>query len=112
MKRLYQSSFSTATVHKILKKHNKQYLKFKRCYRKKQTRYNRPIPGNRVQMEVCKIAPKLYQYTAIDDCSRFKVVELFPRRTATNTLKFLETVIEQIPFAIHFGKKWRKCTIL
>jgi len=78
MKRLYESSFSTATVHKILKKHDKQYLKLKRYYRKKQTRYNRPIPGDRVQMDVCKIAPKLYQYTAIDDCSRFKVVELFP----------------------------------
>jgi transposase InsO family protein len=51
-------------------------------------------------MDVCKIAPKLYQSTAIDFCSRFKVVELFPRRTATNTLKFLETVIEQMSFAI------------
>ncbi|WP_431295383.1 DDE-type integrase/transposase/recombinase [Pedobacter sp. P26] len=51
-------------------------------------------------MDVCNIAGKLYQYTAIDDCSRFKVVELFPRRTATNTLRFLETVIEQMPFPI------------
>lgn len=80
----------------ILKKNNKQYLKLKRYYRKRQTRYNRPIPGNRVQMDVCKIARGIYQYTAIDDCSRFKVLQLFPRRTATNTLKFLDTVLEQI----------------
>lgn len=38
--------------------------------------------------------------TAIDDCSRFKVLQLFPRRTATNILKFLDTVLEQMPFAI------------
>jgi len=100
MIRLYERSLSTATIHKILIKHNKQYLKLRRNYRKRQHRYNRPIPGDRVQMDVCKIASRLYQYTAIDDCSRFKVVELFPRRTATNTLKFLETVIEQMPFPI------------
>nr|WP_164126200.1 IS481 family transposase [Sphingobacterium sp. xlx-73] len=100
MKRLYGVSISTATVHKILKKNNKQYLKLKRYYRKRQIRYNRPVPGDRVQMDVCKIAPGIYQYTAIDDCSRFKVLQLFPRRTATNTLKFLDTVLEQMPFAI------------
>jgi len=102
MKRLYGISISTATVHKILIKNNKQYLKLKRYYRKRQTRYNRPIPGDRVQMDVCKIAPGIYQYTAIDDCSRFKVLQLFPRRTAINTLKFLDTVLEQMPFAIQY----------
>jgi len=100
MKRLYDRSLSTATIHKILNKHNKPYLKLRRNYRKRQLRYSRPILGDRVQMDVCKIASRLYQHTAIDDCSRFKVVELFPRRTAGNTLKFLETVIEQMPFPI------------
>jgi len=100
MKRLHETSFSTATLHKVLKKNNRQYLKLTGYYRKRQTRYNRPIAGDRVQMDVCKIAPGIYQYTATDDCRRFKVLGLFPRRTATNTLKFLETVMEQMPFAI------------
>lgn len=43
MKRLYEYSISTATVHKILKKNNKQYLKLKRYYRKKQTQYHAGI---------------------------------------------------------------------
>jgi transposase InsO family protein len=51
-------------------------------------------------MDVCKIAPGLYQYTAIDDCSRYRVLGLYPRRTAANTLDFLERVIEEMPFAI------------
>ena len=63
-------------------------------------RYERPIPGDRVQMDTCKIAPGLYQFTAIDDCTRYKVMALYPRRTAENTLKFLEKVIEEIPFPI------------
>lgn len=79
MKHLYGVSISTATVHKILKKNNKQYLKLRRYYRKRQTSYNRPILGDTVQMDVCKIAPGIYQYTAIDDFSKFKVLQLFPR---------------------------------
>jgi hypothetical protein len=27
------------------------------------------VPGDRVQIDVCKIVPAVYQYTAIDDCS-------------------------------------------
>ncbi len=100
MKRLHGRSFSTATIQKILEQHNCKYLKLKRGYRKRTNRYSRPIPGDRVQMDVCKIGPGLYQYTAIDDCSRFKVLALYPRWTAANTLRFLELVLEQMPFPI------------
>ena len=47
-----------------------------------------------------KVATGLYQYTAIDDCSRFRVLGLYKRRTAANTLLFLERVIEEMPFPI------------
>lgn len=43
--------------------------------------------------------PGLYQYTAIDDCTRYKVLRLYSRRTASNTLDFLDAVIEEMPFA-------------
>ena len=51
-------------------------------------------------MDTCKVASGLYQFTAIDDCTRYKVLGLYPRRTAKNTLKFLEKVIEETPFPI------------
>ena len=51
-------------------------------------------------MDTIIIAPGLYQYTAIDDCSRYLVVALFPRRTAANTLRFLEQVLDELPFPI------------
>jgi transposase InsO family protein len=51
-------------------------------------------------MDTVKIAPDLYQYTAVDDCTRYKVLALFSKRTAANTLMFLEKVIEEIPFPI------------
>ena len=53
-----------------------------------------------VQMDVCKIGPGMYHYAAIDDCSRYKVLGLYPRRTAVNTIHFLERVVEEMPFPI------------
>lgn len=49
------------------------------------TRYAKAVPGGRVQMDTLKAAPGLYRYTAIDDCSHL-VAEIYPRRTAVNTL--------------------------
>lgn len=51
-------------------------------------------------MDVCKIDTGIYQYTAIDDCSRFRVLYTYPRRTAKNSAHFLERVVEQMPFPI------------
>lgn len=51
-------------------------------------------------MDVCKIGPGCYQYTAIDDCSRYAVVRLYDRRTAKNRLRFLYKIVEEMPFAI------------
>ena len=100
LNRLHDISLSTATIHKVLERLNKQYLKHKRTFRKHTIRYSRPVPGDRVQMDVCKIAPGIYQYTAIDDCSRYKVLRLYSRRTASNTIDFFDAVIEEMPFAI------------
>jgi transposase InsO family protein len=50
-------------------------------------------------MDVCKIARGLYQYTAINDCTRYKVLRLYSRRTASDTLDFLDAVMEEMPFA-------------
>ena len=47
-----------------------------------------------------KLMPGVYQYTAVDDCSRFRVLGVYSRRNAANTLLFLERVVEEMPFAI------------
>ena len=92
-------SLSLASIHKVLKRNNvKPVIKF-RC-KKDFHRYQRPIPGDRVQMDTCKIAPSKYQYTAVDDCTRIRVLRLYTRRTAANTLLFLDCVIEEMPFPI------------
>jgi transposase InsO family protein len=51
-------------------------------------------------MDVCKVAPGLYHSVAVDDCTRYRVLGLFPRRSAIHTIAFLERVVEEMPFPI------------
>jgi len=99
LKRIREFNLSLASIHKVLTKHRvKPLVRLRRGLH--QRRYSRPIPGDRVQMDTCKIAPGRYQYTAIDDCTRYQVLALFPRRNAEGTLEFLEKAIEEMPFPI------------
>ena len=88
------------TIHKVLVRHGENRLEWPRPKRKGTRRYSRPVPGDRVQMDTCKIAPGLYQYTAIDDCSRGQVLGLYPDRTAADTLDFLDRVVAEMPFPL------------
>lgn len=100
LRRHHGTRLSLATIHNVLKTHNIEPLKRGLPYRKGVIRYSRPVPGDRVQMDTCKIAPGVYQYTAVDDCSRFRVLAIYPRRNATNTLDFIDHVTEEMPFPI------------
>jgi transposase InsO family protein len=51
-------------------------------------------------MGACNILAGLYQYTAIDDCSRYKLISIYPRRTAEKTIIILNEVNDEIPFPI------------
>ncbi len=96
---LYGGQISLATIHKVLCEATvKPLVRPRRPVQPR--RYSRPVPGDRVQMDTMKIARGVYQYTAIDDCSRFRVLAVYPRRNARNTLLFLDRVIEEMPFPI------------
>lgn len=100
LQRLHGIRLAIHTIHKVLCRHGLNRLKRQRLVRKHWKRYARPIPGERVQMDVCKIRSGLYQYTAIDDCSRYQVVGLFPNKSANSTLTFLDQVVEEMPVSI------------
>jgi transposase InsO family protein len=100
LQRLHETRLSAATIHKVLVRHGLNVLPQHKRVRHKPKRYNRPVPGDRVQMDTCKIGPGLYQFTAIDDCSRILVAGLARRRSAAATLAFLDRVLEEMPFAI------------
>lgn len=98
--RQHSFKLSTRTIQKILTRNGMPSI---RRYHKSETphRYSRPVPGERVQIDTCKIAAGIYQYTAIDDCTRFRVLGLYLRRTAKNSVRFLEErMTDEFPFPI------------
>lgn len=98
--RLHSFKLSTATIWKVLNRHGMNRLRSGRAPRQPQS-YSRDVPGERVQMDTMKVAPGLFQFTAVDDCTRMRVIALYPRRTAQNAVRFLkEHVLEEFPFPI------------
>ena len=70
------------------------------------------IPGEKVQIDVKEVpynclrgkvlreGKHLYQWTAIDECTRFRFVYGFEEHTPENTVKFLKKLLKAFPFRI------------
>lgn len=50
-----------------------------------------PLPGTR---------KKHYQYTAIDGCTRIRVLRIYPRDDQKTAIQFLDYVLEKLPFRV------------
>jgi len=61
LKRLHGFTFSTQTIWKVLYRNNVSVLRPDKRPQKPK-RYNRPTPGDRVQIDTCKIGKNLYQF--------------------------------------------------
>jgi transposase InsO family protein len=76
--------------------------------RKKDYRlYTLPIPGQEIQIDTKHLMPRkdplqtrYYQYTAIDDCTRLRVLRIYDEITVNHSLEFLHQVVSQMPFKI------------
>jgi transposase InsO family protein len=98
LKRSHDFDVSRPTIEKVLKTLDPRPRLVRPPARKGSKRYAKVVRGERIQMDTCKIGPGLYQYTAVDDCTRIRVLALYKRRKAGNSLQFLELVIEELPF--------------
>ena len=68
------------------------------------------VPGERIQMDVkyvpkdCLVAglvgKKLYQYTAIDECTRWRHIAVFDELSTYNSVEFAYQLLERFPFEI------------
>ena len=86
LKRFHGISVAGATVHRILGKHGMNKLPANQKFRqhvKRWKRYEKPQPGHRLQMDVKFLEripgkqKRLYQFTAIDDCTRIRVLKIY-----------------------------------
>ncbi|MCL1655466.1 IS481 family transposase [Elizabethkingia miricola] len=97
---------SAMTVWRVLYKHKVNPV-VKRRKKSDYKRYSKEIPGDRVQLDVTKIRNKAYQFTAIDDCTRMKVIRIYPNKKAESTINFLGEILDTFYFPIqHIQTDW------
>ncbi len=93
--RVHNLKISTSTIWRVLKEEQlpeiKRYRRFDKIHR-----YSKLIPGDRVQIDVTKIGPKCYQFTAVDDCIRLRVLRLYPK----SSVDFLGQLLDSFEFPI------------
>jgi len=90
---------SLMTIWRVLSKHNVKPV-LKRRKKSDFKWYNKSISGERVQMDVTKLRPKAYQFTAIDDRTRLKVIRVYPNKRANSAVDFLGEVLDSFPFPV------------
>lgn len=98
--RLDGTRLSTSTLHQALQDVGAPPLRRPKRPRNPK-RYSRPVAGDRVQIDSMKVAPGLHQFTAVDDCTRLRVLGLYSDKTGASAAHFFaERVVKEMPFPI------------
>jgi transposase InsO family protein len=108
LRKHYNIFLSKTSIHRIYKRYRLPALRkgphtlSKRTYK----HYNKHLPGETIQVDV-KFTRKIpsehrrfYQLTAIDDCTRYRVLRIYDQNTVTNAIAFIEEVRKVLPVAI------------
>ena len=111
LKRYHEIEISRSGVWRILKRLDLNRLPSSQRYKRHERRwkrYEKQQPGHRVQIDVKFIAPlkgsqrrkNYYQFTAIDDCTRLRVLKIYPTLNQKTAIQFVDYVAAKLPFAI------------
>jgi transposase len=107
--RYHGIQISESTVSRILKAHGLNRLPRTAPRRALHTqRYAKTVPGHQVQVDLKFLqlkdragrTVKRYQYTAIDDGTRIRALQIFAEHTQERAIQFMEYVMERFPFRI------------
>lgn len=109
LERYHQVKVSTGTVHRILVRHGVNRLPASQKYRRHKVRwkrYEKKQPGLRIQMDVKFLQripgtkKRFYQFTAIDDCTRMRVLKIYDACNQKTAIRFLDELVRRLPFRI------------
>jgi transposase InsO family protein len=110
LKRFHRQSIAKSSVHRILRRHGLNRLPANQKHRPLKTRwqrYEKPQPGHRLQMDVKFLEripgtrKRLFQFTAIDDCTRIRVLKIYDACNQTTAIRFIDDVLRRLPFRVH-----------
>jgi transposase InsO family protein len=109
LRRFHHVTVARSTVHRILIRHGMNRLPANQKRRpngRAWRRYEKPQPGHRLQLDVKfleRIAgtrKRLYQFTAIDDCTRIRVLKIYDACNQSSAIRFVDEVIRRLPFRV------------
>ena len=110
--RYHDVTISTSGAWRILKRLGLNRLPASQRYQRRALRwkrYEKQRPGHQLQVDVKFIEPlgqkglrrkKYYQFTAIDDCTRLRVLRAYPRCDQKTAIAFLDDVMAKLPFKV------------
>jgi transposase InsO family protein len=107
LQRYHDITVSSSGVWRILKRLNINRLPYNQRYKSHETRwrrYEKPEPGHRLQVDVKFLEripdtrKRYYQFTAIDDCTRLRVLRIYERNDQKTAIQFIDYVLSRLPF--------------
>jgi transposase InsO family protein len=110
LRRFHEIAIAGSSVHRILTRHGMPRLPANQKHQphgKRWQRYEKPQPGHRLQLDVKfleRIAGtrrRLYQFTAIDDCTRIRILKIYDMCNQATAIRFVDEVRRRLPFRIH-----------
>jgi transposase len=99
LQRFHRVTIATSSVHRILVRHGLNRLPANQKHRphgKRWQRYEKPQPGHRLQVDVKFLEripgtrTRLYQFTAIDYCTRIRILKVFDACTQRTAIQFID----------------------
>ncbi len=109
LKRYHDIQISSCGVWRILRRLGLNRLPSSQRYKRHKERwqrYEKPQPGLSLQVDVKFIAPiagtrkRHYQFTAIDDCTRLRILKLYNRLNQKTAIQFIDYALERLPFRV------------
>ena len=110
LRRFHEIAIAGSSVHRILTRHGMRRLPANQKHQphgKRWQRYEKPQPGHRLQLDVKFLERipgtrrRLYQFTAIDDCTRIRVLKIYDACNQRMAIAFIDEVLRRLPFRVH-----------
>lgn len=108
--RYHKIQVAQSSVHRILQRHKLNRLPSNRRKYERQRnqwkRYEKQQPGHRVQVDVKFLeripgtSKRFYQFTAIDDCTRIRILKIYDKCNQKTAINFISEVLKRLPFRV------------
>ncbi len=107
LERYHGIVINRSSIWKMLKRLNMNLLPANQRYKKhteRWKRYEKPQPGHSIQVDVKFLErikdtrQRYYQFTAIDDCTRLRVLKIYERNNQLTAIQFVDYVLSRLPF--------------